>query len=78
MKKWMVNTDTVDIDAKSIGIKCFDASDDTEILDNRGLSIQIRHNGRYATGLYATRMAEIIANALNDNPITFTKNGYPK
>jgi hypothetical protein len=53
------NTDTVDIVAKSIGISSSGSFDD------RGLKIQIRHNGDKELFRLANEMAQKIVKALN-------------
>lgn len=57
--KFYNNTDTVDIAAKSLGIST------DQSLDDRGLKIQIRHNGNKELFEKACRMAQIITEALN-------------
>jgi len=57
--KFSLNTDTVDIDAKCVGVSTFDYA-------NRGLKIQIRHNREAVLFEAANRMAEIISQALNE------------
>jgi len=57
--KFYGNTDTVDIDAKSLGIHCMPG------FDNRGLSIMIRHNGDKKLFELANEMSKIIVEALN-------------
>lgn len=57
--KFSGNTDTVDIDAKCIGVHSWNG------LDNRGLGIQIRHNKDPQLFKLANQMAKIIAEALN-------------
>jgi hypothetical protein len=56
--KFFQNTDTVDIAAKSVGISC------NQMLDDRGLHIQIKHNGTHFK--IANKMAKIIVDALNE------------
>jgi len=58
--KFIKSTDNVDIAAKSIGIHTMEG------LDNRGLHIQIRHNGDKELFEKACKMAEIIVKALNE------------
>lgn len=58
--KFYKSTDSVDIAAKSIGIH-------TTGLDDRGLCIQIRHNGNKELFEQANKMAQIIVDALNAN-----------
>lgn len=53
------NTDTIDIDAKSIGVTTFS-------YPNRGLSIQIRHNREKELFKTANEMASFIAASLNE------------
>lgn len=62
--KFYKNTDSVDIAAKSIGVHC------GENLDNRGLCIQIRHNGNKELFEKACKMAEVIVKALNEELIS--------
>ncbi|HEY0749559.1 MAG TPA: hypothetical protein VGD26_00310 [Chitinophagaceae bacterium] len=59
--KFYKSTDTVDIAAKSIGIHTM------ESFDNRGLCIQIRHNGDKRLFDLANEIAEKIVKALNEN-----------
>jgi len=54
------NTDTVDIDAKSLGVHPMPG------FNNRGLCIQIRHNRNKELFDIANKMAKIIQKALND------------
>lgn len=58
MKTFVNNTDTVDIRAESLGVSSFG-------YDNRGLSIQIRHNRDKALFQAANEMSKIITEALN-------------
>lgn len=57
---WYKNTDTVDIDARSIGVH------NTHGHANRGLSIQIKHNGDRRLLKKADELANLIANFLNE------------
>lgn len=57
--KFYNNTDTVDIDNKSLGVSN-DAS-----LDNRGLKISINHNGQKDQFETACKIQRIIVDALN-------------
>lgn len=57
--KFTHNTDTIDIDAKSLGV-----SNDAR-LDNRGLHIQIRHNKDKAQFALAVEISNVIVDALN-------------
>ena len=57
--KFMATTDNVDIDAESIGVHTLNS------FDNRGLCIQIRHNGNKKLFALANEMARIIERALN-------------
>lgn len=61
--KFYKNTDTVDIDAKSLGVSAYSRELD---LKDRGLCIQIRHNGDKELFEKACRMVEVITKALND------------
>lgn len=54
------NTDTVDIDAVSLGISC------SAGLASRGLHIQIRHNREGHVFKVACSMIPIIVHALNE------------
>lgn len=54
------NTDSVDIDAKCIGLDV-QYGKVTELHTNRGLHIQIRHNRDQATFEEANRVARLIA-----------------
>jgi hypothetical protein len=58
--KFLATTDTVDIAAKSVGIHTMNG------LDNRGLCIQIRHNGDKELFEKANKIAEIITKVLNE------------
>lgn len=58
--RWYPNTDTVDISARSIGIHLLNGP------DNRGLCIQIRHNGERDLLKKATEMANLITALLNE------------
>lgn len=58
MKKFSKNTDTVNIDNKSVGVTSFG-------YDARGLGIEIKHNRDKALFSTANEMADIIAEALN-------------
>lgn len=58
-KQFYPTTDTRDIEMKSIGVHNYG-------YDNRGLSIQIRHNGEKDLFNTANIMSRIIAKALND------------
>lgn len=53
------NTDTLDIDNKSLGV-----SNDAN-LDNRGLKISIKHNGQKDQFEMACKIQQIIIEALN-------------
>jgi len=55
-----VNTDTIDMANKSLGVS------NSLGLDDRGLKISIRHNGDKATFEVACRLQEIIVQALNE------------
>lgn len=57
------NTDTVDIDAKCLGI-----SSNASINDS-GLNIQIRHNGSKYLFNLANKMSKVIIDALNKEGI---------
>lgn len=59
--KFYKSTDSVDIAAKSIGVKSMQSFDD------RGLCIQIRHNGDKELFEKANTMAEIIVQVLNED-----------
>jgi hypothetical protein len=63
--KFYKNTDTVDIAAKSLGIS------NDQGLDNRGLHIQIKHNGKH--GDIAERISTVIVNALNEADLLLDK-----
>lgn len=51
------NTDSVDIDDKSLGISAYGEGD---LNNNRGLKIQIRHNGDKATFERANELSRLI------------------
>lgn len=57
-KKFLANTDNVDIRDKSIGITIFGYKD-------RGLNVQIKHNKDRLLAMTANKMSEIIRKALN-------------
>lgn len=58
------NTDNVDIEQKSVGLDCWIEGDSQNLLNtNRGLHIQIRHNGNKDTFEAANDVAKLIANA---------------
>jgi len=63
------NTDAVDIDNKSLGV-----SNDLS-LDNRGLNINIKHNGNREQFELACKIQAIIVKALNEAGIDKTKVG---
>ncbi len=58
--KFVKCTDNVDIEADSLGISPMKG------LENRGLCIQIRHNGDKELFEKACKMVEIIVHALNE------------
>ena len=57
--RWYQSTDNIDISAHSIGIH------NTRMLPERGLHIQIRHNGDVELFIRANELAELIAAFLN-------------
>jgi hypothetical protein len=58
------NTDTVDIDAKCLGLSTWVPGDSTnELNSNRGLHIQIRHNRDKATFEAANQLSRLISMA---------------
>lgn len=66
MNTWLKNTDTVDIDAKCLGVT-------TLGYENRGLHIQIRHNGDKRLFEAACKIANVIEKALNEANIKLPK-----
>jgi hypothetical protein len=58
--KFIKNTDTIDINAKSLGVHPLDGFND------RGLCIQIRHNGDPGLFRLANKISEVIVEALNE------------
>jgi len=60
--KLQQNTDAVDIDAKCLGISAWVDGDSQNLLNsNRGLHIQIRHNGNKETFDAATQLSRLIS-----------------
>jgi hypothetical protein len=58
------NTDNRDIEAQSLGLDCWIVGDSVNTLNaNRGLHIQIRHNGNPEVFEVANRVSRLIARA---------------
>lgn len=58
------NTDTVDIDAKCLGLNAWVVGDSVNLLNtNRGLSIQIRHNRDKETFEAANKLSQLVSAA---------------
>ena len=62
--KIQCNTDTVDIDNKCLGLSAWVPGDSVNLLNtNRGLHIQIRHNGDESTYEAAIQLSRLLSAA---------------